>query len=292
MRREPISAKHSRRLTIKSFILPILVGISGCVPEPLDVDGIPVVTPQIVVSTQFIPNQSLVVLLTKTFGALDASEESDPLALLDQIAVNDATVTISGPTGNHILQALGNGLYGGLVIPFESGEEYELNVISESLGQVSAVTTVMPRLSFESIAAELYYTGFDDTLAQITYSINDPIGKNWYMLNVQQIEADELVENVLNPNAFMRLIEDDSFDGHTYGETFRVFPRDFSPGDTIAVFLSPVTKDYFDFMQLRLDNRFSFVEYLGEPINYPSNVKGGKGFFNLYVPDIRLFILE
>ena len=72
----------------------------------------------------------------------------------------------------------------------------------------------------------------------------------------------------------------------------KFFQYDFSPGDTIAVSISNINKDYYDFMQLRLDNRFSFVEYLSEPINYPSNVKGGKGFFNLYVPDIRLFVLE
>lgn len=284
--------KHILKVVSIFLVASITSVVVGCLPEPLDVDDVPVLRPQLVVSTQFIPDQSLVVLLTKTFGALDASEDSDPFALLDQIAVVDATVSITGPAGHYQLQSLGNGFYGGLVIPFESGEEYELKVVSESLGKVRAVTTAIPRISFESIAAELYYTGFDDTLAQITYSINDPVGNNWYMLNVQKIESDELAEDVLNPNSFTRLVEDGSFDGQTYGETFRVFPRDFSPGDTIAVSLSPVSKDYFDFMQLRLDNRFSLVEYLGEPINYPSNVEGGKGFFNLYVPDIRLFVLE
>jgi len=264
----------------------------GCLPEPLDVDGVPVVKPQLVVSTQIIPDQSVVVLLTKTFGALDASDDSDPQALLDQISVEDATVTITGPAGTYTLLSLDNGAYGGLVIPFEAGEQYELKVNSELLGEVSAVTTVMPRPTFESIKAELYYTGFDDTLAQITYNFLDTPGRNWYMLNVQQIERDDLLDDVLNPNSFMKLVDDAEFDGLPYGESFRVFPRDFSPGDTIAVSLSNISKDYYDFIQLRLDNRFSFVEYLSEPINYPSNIKGGRGFFNLYVPDIRFFVLE
>ena len=50
--------------------------------------------------------------------------------------------------------------------------------------------------------------------------------------------------------------------------------------------------EYYDFIDLRIDNRFSFVEYLSEPVNYPSNVVGGKGFFNLYIPDVETFILE
>ena len=274
------------------FALSILFMFSGCIPDPLDVSGIPVVKPQLVVSTQIIPDQSIVVFLTKTFGALDASDQSDPEALLDQIAVNDATITITGPAGTFTLQSLDNGVYGGLIIPFQEGEEYELKVISESLGEVSATTTVKPQVSFEDIKAELYYTGFDDTLAQITHQFKDPIGKNWYMLNVQQIEGDEILEDLLNPNSFTRLLEDANFDGQDYSEIFRVVPRDFSPGDTIAVSLSNISEDYYNFIKLRLDNRFSFVEYLGEPINYPSNIEGGKGFFNLYVPDIRLFVLE
>jgi hypothetical protein len=276
----------------KYFSFAVLLVLSGCLPDPLDVSGIPVVKPQIVVSTQIIPDRSLIVLLTKTFGALDASDDSDPEELLNQIAVNDAVVTLTGPAGIYELEQLDNGLYGGLVIPFEVGEEYVLRVISESLGEVSATTTVKPLVSFEDIKAELIFNGFDDTLAQITYRLTDPMEQNWYMLNVQQIERDELADNLLNPRAFTRLLDDETFNGTTYQETFRVFPRDFIPGDTIAVSLSNISKDYYDFMELRLDNRFSFVEYLSEPINYPSNVTGGKGFFNLYVPDVETFVLE
>jgi hypothetical protein len=274
------------------FSFAVLLVLSACVPDPLAVSGIPVVKPQIVVSTQIIPDRSLIVLLTKTFGALDASDDSDPEELLNQIAVNDAVVTLAGPGGTYELEPLDNGLYGGLVIPFEVGEEYALRVVSESLGEVSATTTVKPLISFDDIKAELIFNGFDDTLAQITYRVTDPVEQNWYMLNVQQIERDELTDNLLNPRAFTRLLDDETFNGTTYQETFRVFPRDFIPGDTIAVSLSNISKEYYDFMELRLDNRFSFVEYLSEPINYPSNVTGGKGFFNLYVPDVETFVLE
>ncbi len=273
----------------------LLIGgmiVSSCLPEPLDVKGVPVVKPQIVVSTQIIPDQSVIVLLTKTFGALDASDDSDPEELLKQIAIDDAVVTISGPGGTYELEPLENGLYGGLIIPFEVGEAYELKVNSESLGEVSAVTTVKPLVSFDDIKAELVFNGFDDTLAQITYQLSDPVEQNWYMLNVQQIERDEILDDLLNPRAFTRLMEDQNFNGRVHKETFRVFPRDFIPGDTIAVLISNISKDYYDFIDLRLDNRFSLVEYLGEPVNYPSNVKGGKGFFNLYIPDVRLFVLE
>ncbi len=273
------------------FFLSWLV-VSSCLPDPLSVDGIPVVKPQIVVSTQIIPDQSLVVLLTKSFGALEASGDSDPEELLNQIAINDATVTITGPVGTYELQFLDHGVYGGLVIPFVDGEEYALHVVSESLGEITAVTTVKPFVPFDDIKAELFFNGYDDTLAQITYRLSDPVEENWYMLNVQEVEREDLIENLINPRSFTRLLEDRNFMSTQYAETFRVFPRDFIPGDTIAVSISNISKDYYDFMQLRMENRFSYVEYLSEPINYSSNVNGGKGFFNLYIPDVRFFVLD
>lgn len=278
--------------TVKYFLFLLSLIVWGCIPEPLDVNGLPVVKPQIVVSTQIIPDQSLVVLLTKTFGALDASDDSDPEVLLNQIAVDDAIVKITGSDEVYELQSLGNGAYGGLIIPFQAGNEYHLHVQSESLGEVSAKTTVKPMVSFDAIKAELVFNGFDDTLAQITYRMADPMGKNWYMLNVQQIESDEVIENLLNPQAYTRLMDDEDFEGEVYQETFRVFPTDFIPGDTIVVSLSNISEEYADFIQLRIDNRYSFVEFLSEPVNYPSNITGGKGFFNLYIPDIQFFILE
>jgi hypothetical protein len=283
--------KPVRMLLPLTLILP-LVWVAGCLPDPLTVTGLPVLKPQIVVSSQIVPDQSLVILLTKTFGALDASDDSDPQALLEQIAVSDATVTITGPDGTHTLLSVGVGLYGGVAIPFEEGKSYELHVTSKTLGEVSAVTTVKRKVSFEDISAGLYYNGFDDTLAQVTYSLQDSAERNWYMLNTQPIRLGELQDNLLNPRSFTRLLDDTTFNGKTFTETFRGFRDDYRKGDTLAVSLSNIDEDYYTFIKLRLDNRYSFTEFLSEPVNYPSNVNGGKGFFNLYVPDVRFFILE
>jgi hypothetical protein len=280
-------------LKLRLWVLGMLAfSITACLPDPLEVDGIPTVKPQIVVSSQIIPNESLVILLTKSFGALDASDDSDPQALLDQIAVTDAVVTISYQNEIDTLLPLGNGFYGGIQIPFVPDVDYTLDVDSESLGKVTSTTQVKPQVSFTGLEAELYYDNFDDTLAVVTYSLTDPPEKNWYMLNVLEVEQEDLRENILNPRDFIVLKDDAEFGEKDFTETFTVVPRDFSDGDTIAVYLSNISKEYYDFIQLRLDNRFSLVEFISEPLNYPSNVRGGKGYFNLYVPDIRLLVLE
>lgn len=266
--------------------------VSSCLPDPLEVKGIKSIKPQIVVSSQIIPDQTLLVMLTKSFGALDASDDSDPQQVLRQIAVDDALVTITGPTQTDTLASIGYGLYGGVFIPFEPGAEYTLNVNSASLGTVTATTTVKPGVTFDDVNAYLYFDGFDDTLAQVDYMFKDLPEKNYYMINATEVEWDEFQEDLLNPSGYSRLLDDIDFTDEYYAESFLVFRREFEKGDTIAVYLSNIDKAYYDFVKLRLDNRFSFVEYLSEPINYPTNVEGGKGFFNLYIPDIEFIVLE
>jgi len=282
----------TKRVIVYTLCCVLAVLAKGCIPDPLEVSGIPVVPKQIVVTTQMVPDRSLIVLLTRTFGALEASEDSDPQEVLDQIAVTDAVVTLAGPSGIVTLPALGSGFYGGIDTPFQVGERYTLHVKSESLGEVSATTAVMPAIPFRAVEASTYYDNYGDGLAQVSYSFTDPQESNWYMLNVQRLERGELVDRILNPQAYTRLLEDSEFNGQPYAETVRVFQGDYEYGDTVVVSLSHISEDYYSFMKLRLDNRFSFVEYLSEPVNYPSNVEGGKGFFNLYVPDVRVLVLN
>lgn len=275
------------------LFLPLASGsIFSCLPDPLEVDTVPRIRPQLVVSAQIIPDESLLVLLTRTFGALDAHDDTDIEELVNLIAVNDAVVVVGGPRTFDTLSFLGNGMYGGIAIPFQAGETYSLYVDSQELGKVSATTKVTQKVEFKDVQAELYYNGFNDTLAQITYTFIDPAGENRYMLNVQEVEQEDFMENLLNPRAFTLLLSDEQFDGKSYGERFRVFPRDYQPGDTIAVSLSNISEEYYQFMKLRIDNRFSFVEFISEPVNYPSNVAGGKGYFNLYLPDVHFFVFE
>lgn len=283
--------KIFRPLLLLSVVIPVLL-LYSCLPEPLDVESIPVIKSKIVVSTQIIPDQSVLVLLTKTFGALEVIDDSNPQKLLDQIAVNDAIVVIEGPHSLDTLVFLDNGTYGGVFIPFVPGEEYHLYINSLALGEARATTQVKRKVAFSQIKAELFNNGYDDTLAEITYTFRDSLEDNWYMINVQEVELEDIVENLLNPRAFTLLVPDQDFNGESFGETFRVFPRDYSPGDTISVSLSNISEAYYRFMKLRIDNRFSFVEFISEPVNYPSNVEGGAGYFNLYIPDVRIFVLE
>lgn len=265
----------------------------SCLPDPLEVRNVPRAKTEIVVNTQIIPDESLVVFLTKTFGALEASDNSDPFELLSAITVNDATVILDGPASSDTLLFLGTGVYGGVELPLRAGDVYTLRVNSPSLGTVQATTTVTPQAHFESLSLKRHFNGYDDTLMQVSYAIKDPDDRNFYMINVQRLTLrDDLVEHLLDPHVYTRVIDDSEYNGMVITDTLHATPRDYAAGDTVAVFLSNIQEPYYNFIKLRLDNRMGFVEFVSEPVNYPSNVEGGRGFFNLYIPDIRVFVVE
>lgn len=285
---------HHHRARYQPSIL-ILAGVismlSSCLPDPLEVDNVPMVKREMVVASQMLPEETLLVLLTRTFGALEIGGNNNIGEILDKIAVNDALVTIEGYGAIDTLQFLGNGFYGGVEIDFKAGEKYTLHAESEALGEVSAETTVKPHVSFKHVDAELVNNEYGDTLIQVIYTFQDPLPQNWYMMSVQKIEAERFIEDAINPKTYTRLLDDVKFNGELYTERVSVVARHYAIGDTIAIMLSNIHEDYYEFINLRMDNRASFLEFLGEPVNYPSNVRNGKGFFNLYLPDIRTFVL-
>lgn len=264
---------------------------SSCLPDPLEVDNVPMVKREMVVASQMLPEETLLVLLTRTFGALEIGGNNNVEEILDVIAVNDALVTIEGRGVIDTLHFLGNGFYGGVEIDFKAGETYTLHAESEALGEISAETTVKPHVPFKHVEADLVINEYGDTLIQVIYSFQDPPPQNWYMVSVQKIEAERFIEDAINPRTYTRLLDDIKFNGDLYTERVSVVARQYAIGDTIAVMLSNIHEDYYGFINLRMDNRSSFLEFLGEPVNYPSNVRNGKGFFNLYLPDIRTFVL-
>ena len=270
----------------------MLLAMVSCLPEPLPVGNIPQLESKIVVSSQITSDQSVLIFLTRSIGALDASDESELEELLDQITINDALVIISGNAGSDTLLFIGDGVYTSTSLSLEPGQEYELLVESPTMGTVTSATTVKTQVSFESLEGNIYNTGYD-TLAHLQYSFTDPSGRNFYMINVQRITTDYEPDDFLNPRIFTSLLHDASFDQQLYADEMKVFGgRDYQPGDTLGVFLSNISEDYYDFMEARLDSRFNLSDFLGEPANYPTNVNGGLGFFNLHIPDVRILILE
>ncbi len=282
-----------------SFFFFIACLLAACMPDPLEVENLPSAEPRVVVNTQLIPDKHVVVWLTKTFGALEISDKTsgDSTAqqekLLNKIALNDATVTITGPGVTDTLNFISYGVYGGIYLPFESGETYELKIQSE-LGQATASTKVKDQVKFKEVVTESYMDSFNDLHVQVNYAISDPLEKNWYLVNAHKINSkkEDLIRNTINPVVFTHLLDDAGFNGTDFTHEFEVRLEGYQPDDSLVVSLFNISEDYFHFMKMRSEQRASFLDFLSEPANYPTNVAGGKGFFTLFIPDVRIISLK
>jgi hypothetical protein len=272
-----------------ALLMAVALSLFCCMPEPLEVDDIPDITPEIVVSSQILSDTLVVVALTRTISALDAGEETDPYELIDKIAIKDAVVTLTTNGKTYLLPHLQDGAYEGYHIPLAVGHECHLNVVSPEYGEVSASTIVQEPVFFDTLTAETFISSF--SYAQVSYSLVDPPASNYYMINVQAANKNVMIQNVMNPDAYIKLLEDKPFNGSTFSEVIYSAPYKFVRGDSVAVSLVNVAREYYDFLKLRVVNRLGLVEYLSEPINYPTNVKGGRGYFNLHIPDVRVVVL-
>jgi hypothetical protein len=265
--------------------------VSTCTPEPLEMENVKLPETKIVVSSLVLPDSSVAILLTRSIGALEANEESDPQSLIAEIAIEDAEVTITVNDSTYALKLLQGGVYQGFGIPLVAGTECHLRVISRSLGEVRATAVVQAPIYFHIVKAEAYQNEHSDSWAQITYTIQDPPSPNYYLLNVQKARKKDFAKNILKPDAYTRPVDDKTFNDQEFSEIFRVMNKNFYPGDSIEVSLANVSEDYFNYVKLRLENHLELVEVFSEPVYYPTNIVGGRGFFNLYLTDVRVIVL-
>ncbi len=279
------------RASIIYFVgISLILSMNRCIPDPLPVDNIAKPVTKIVVSSQMVPNVGLVVLVTRTVSALEAGRDTDINTLLQQIVINDAIVTLNYGNNLETLQNRGSGLYSSANSQWTTGVEYTLNVVTPLFGEVTSTALVPQQVAFASVGIKLYSTGYD-SLLQVDYGLNDPSGKNFYMVSVQKFSMKQDVQSLLNPKIFTHLTDDLTFDGKRFDENFKTLFQDFSKGDSVAVVMANVSEGYYKFLKLRND-RFRFSDFSSEPLNYPSNIQGGYGFFNLHVPDVRVFVVK
>ena len=267
------------------FIISLLISLSACLPEPLEVDNVPIPERTIVIGSQDIPGEFLAVSVSRNFTALDGGPQSDFDSLVQDLLIDSLNLFIDVQGVRYSLDfSPVRGLYLGSDVPEIPGEIYTLstnNPFNDAL--TSASTELMPFIGFDSLRLTIEETPFD-TLMHIDLRIGDPPGPNWYMINVQTFNDEYSLED----RPFTEVISDEDFDGQLYDYGFKVFFNDYGKGDTVLVSMANIEKEYYDFLQLRFDQRYLLLDGLGEPITYPTNVLNGLGYFHLHIPDVRL----
>ena len=282
------------------ILVLLLVVLVSCTPKPLTIE-VDELEPQLVLNAQVIPNQALIVTLSRSFGALSYSEENGDTTtdtFLDTLLVSGATVKVSYNDVTDSLIELSPGLYIGLTASQEEADIYSITCVDHERNlSCSASASILPAVNFEELTPKKIITE-KDTFVRMSLKFVDPPEENYYMINVyKQSEEEEVFADV---NSFFGngsnlllindIISDRTFTNDTVVGNLNLYSVE--ENDSVVVTLSNISREYYDYLNLRKKSENLFSQITQEPINYPSNVQGGYGFFNTHVPDVRFFFLN
>ena len=255
---------------------------------------------EIVVASQVLPGDYMAVLLTRSFSALEGNEDSLSADFLEQILIKDAEVILSSKGQEYVLPPFEDvdGVYVSEIPIDLDTDSVTLSVFDIAKNRkVTSITPVLPLLAPDTVRF-IEEIVDQDTIQSLIYSFTDPTGDHWYSISGFDPGgfADGIVNNPFNFNGgdngifYDALISDQVIQNNHYADTIKLDTLLFS--DTIAFLFSNVSEDYFRFLDSRQRTGGIIASATSEPINTPTNIQGGLGFFNVHKPSITLIIKE
>lgn len=282
-----------------ALFLFLFLFLPSCNPAPIEVN-LPQQDPKLVISSQIIPGDFMLVTVTRSFSALKGEEQKDDssTAFLRSVLVDHAQVVITHDGQSDTLFRVSPGVYLSTVILIDPLTHIGLSVYDSVKGdRVTAESYMKPRVPLIESYIDYKLEG-TDTIYYLNYSFIDPPENNWYVASVLRFNSAETFvqnnANVFGTNnnyVFEKVFYDKSLPAQNAEVEQEERLREVRKGDSVAVVFSNISMEYFGFLEARRRSQGLINIITGEPVNYPSNIKGGYGFFNTHNPDIRTLVV-
>ena len=277
----------------------ILTLILSCRPKPIDVE-LDEYEPEIVVASQVVPDYIMMVGLTRSFTVLSNAgyEGEGDSATFADLLIDSALVTIESESGIDTLFMISPGLFASLNELENPGGAYHLKVVDHYMNKTATATSIMQK----NVPLDTVIPSFNieegDTTINIDLTFTDVLDEsNFYVLSVYSrnsnkggLDVNTFFDNGSNNIEYQELIEDKNKDGETFERSFNL--ESVSTNDSLLILLSNISEGYYHFLKSRERSGNLLSEITNEPVNYPSNVNNGLGYFNTHYPSIRFFDLK
>ena len=276
--------------------------LAACMPKPLEI-GVKQDHSKLVVASQIIPEKELVIALTSSFSPLKnpLSNNSQPSDnSMEELLVEGAVVTVHYLERIDTLKMIRPGVYASdLKLAFDYGT-YTLFVHEPVTDQhISAASEMLPKVMFDAVTPVIEKDG-DSTKVKVHYTFTDPPGeRNYYVISYYSKSKVDANANNLDINSYfnrgsnqlqeMQLLTDQLFTADQYSDSLEL---PINPNDTIAVVLSNISEGYYKFLHAYQKSGNILNQISGEPLNYPTNITNGFGYFNTHNPDVAVFDLN
>ncbi len=295
---------------IQIICLILILGTSACVEDVLV--HVEPAEEKLVVSSLFIPDSIIIVTVTRSFSALSAkSLEGLENDLINTLLVDRALVTISSKNQIDTLFKLSPGVFIGALKDARPLDLFELNIYdSLTKSSVRSSTQLKSQVKFDSVSVNLRITDGDTSSFAYYQFLDAAQTDNWYLVqafefprlpNLDNINFDvENGEVVLSPDTsnqvfftpevnvlFTDLIADITLPNDTVSSE-EILP--YIPNDTTIFVVFNIDEGYYDFLQARRRSGGILASLTREPVNHPTNVDNGYGYFTMHLPFFKAFI--
>jgi hypothetical protein len=281
------------------FIIIALFLLLSCRPKPLDIK-LDTYEPEIVVASQIVPNYLMMVGLTRSFTVLSNAgyDSNGDAEIFSNLLIDSALVTVMSESGIDTLYMVSPGLFASLNKLEKTGGSYFLRVVDYDLNKVAeAISTMKENVPFDEVVPSLNIEDGDTTIDVYLKFKDIPNQSNFYVLSVYSrnsnkggLDVNDFFKNGSNNIEYQELIDDKDQNGNMLMRSFNL--SSVSTDDSLMVSLSNISEGYFRFLDSRVRSGNPLSDITNEPVNYPSNVNNGLGYFNTHYPSIRFFDLK
>ncbi len=289
-----------------SFLLALLMlTITACLPQNLPISVQPDDS-KVAVASLVGPEEIMLVSLSKSFSALSAEDINDISEdFAQRLLLDRALVTLNYQGITDTLETIGDikGLYATQLKIFDDYQLMELAVFDSTTStRVSSASVLQPPVEIDSIAITRVDSVFS-SIIEVEMAFDDPPNiDNYYVLHIYQFTPPDTTsrDSTTSNGLFFQnnnfLIFERIFTDRGADEDDRIRRKDFmsfsSPVDSALVVLTNIEEGYYNFLEAR-GRAGNFISSLAnEPVNHPTNINNGVGYFSAHQPRAKLVIVK
>lgn len=283
------------------FCVFTLAGFSACRPKPIDI-AVPQQTGTITISSVALNDHTIALAAGYSINSLvdlqDSLENEDNNSIPKSLLLDSATVTISENGQMPVnLTRLSAGVFGSRDIKLQEGVKYTLSVADHKKNlAVTANTCFMPKPQLGKIVPEVI-RNTSDSIIRLRVTLNDVKAGDHYFVfyNTAGNVRSDILGSGFSLSALRTFepkhLELITAEGNANGNIDKTFTLSVKADDTISVTIGKIDGGYYKYLEAYKRTGFLINQLTGEPINLPTNVSDGYGYFSLYVPERQVFEL-
>lgn len=271
-------------------------------PKPLNID-IPQQKDQPVVASTMPDDRTLLISAGYSLDAITNMEDSTSNSRIPKsMLIDSGMVSISEAGGAaHNLVKVSAGMYATRDLTLKEGSTYTLQIADYRKGvTATATTTYMPQPTRGQVAPAYVGERNGDTLFKLKVTIPDAQQGGHYFMSyttTRQVRQNVklLTQSPSQNTAALSGFEAkqlEMIESNTTGELTKEYTLNLSPKDTLIVQVARIDAGYFKYLQTYKRTGYLINQLTGEPINLPTNIQTGYGYFAIYKPHRYVFALS